>query len=143
MEELKKGGLIELRLREMMPRLSNEDLNETKLSIVVSDPSLPDNPIIYTNQAFYDLTEYSSDEVIGKNCRFLQGENTSKEGVESMTKAIREKRELTIKIYNYTKSGKGFWNLLFIAPVFEEGLKIKYFVGIQTKIREIEQVLTS
>ena len=134
MEELKKGGLIELRLREMMPRLSNEDLNETKESIVVSDPRLPDNPIIYANQAFYDLTEYTPDEVIGKNCRFLQGENSSREAVEMIAQALVEKREVTIKIYNYTKSGKGFWNLLFIGPVFEDGLKLKYFVGIQTKI---------
>lgn len=141
MEELKRGGLIELRLREMMPRLSNEDLNETKESIVVSDPRLPDNPIIYANQAFYDLTEYTPDEVIGKNCRFLQGENTSREAVEMIAQALVEKREVTIKIYNYTKSGKGFWNLLFIGPVFEDSLKLKYFVGIQTKIEGPKKIV--
>jgi PAS domain S-box-containing protein len=139
MEELKKGGLINLRLKQMLPRLSNEDSNETKLSIVVSDPSLPDNPIIYTNQAFCDLTEYSLDEIIGKNCRFLQGENTDKKTVEKIAEAVLEKREITIKIYNYTKSGKGFWNFLFIAPVFEDGLKLKYFVAIQKKTGEVER----
>lgn len=139
MNELKKGGLIQLRLREMMPRLGDQDLNQTKECIVVSDPSLPDNPLIYANQAFYDLTEYSSEEVIGKNCRFLQGEDTSREAVEEIANALLEKKEITIKIYNYTKSGKGFWNLLFMAPVFEEGLELKYFVGIQTKIGEMEK----
>lgn len=139
MEELKKGGLINLRLREMMPKLNDEDLNETNLSIVISDPNLPDNPIIYANQAFYDLSEYTSDEIIGKNCRFLQGENTDLETVENIAEAILEKREITIKLYNYTKSGKGFWNLLFIGPVFEDNLKLKYFIAIQTKIGETEK----
>lgn len=139
MEEIKKGGLIDLRLKEMVPRLSGQDLSKTTESIVVTDPNLTDNPIIYANQAFYDLTGYSPDEVIGKNCRFLQGENTNQETVEEISKAILEKRELTIKIYNYTKSGEGFWNLLFIGPVFDEELKLKYFLGVQTRIREAEE----
>lgn len=139
MEEIKKGGLIDLRLKEMVPRLSDQDLSKTTESIVVTDPNLTDNPIIYANQAFYDLTEYSPDEVIGKNCRFLQGENTNQETVEEISKAILEKRELTIKIYNYTKDGEGFWNLLFIGPVFDEELKLKYFLGVQTRIREAEE----
>lgn len=139
MKEIQKGDLIDLRLKEMMPRLGDKDLNKIKECIVVSDPNLPDNPIIYANQAFYDLTEYNSDETIGKNCRFLQGKNTDQKTVKEIREAILEKSELTIKIYNYTKSGQGFWNLLFIAPVFDESLNLKYFLGIQTKIEGTEK----
>jgi len=139
MIDFKKGSLIDLRLKQMMPRLGNEDLSKTKESIVVTDPNLPDNPIIYANQAFYDLTEYESDEVIGKNCRFLQGKNTDPETVKKMAEAILEKEELTIKIYNYTKSGNGFWNLLFIGPVFDNDHKLQYFLGVQAKLKSTEK----
>ena len=107
-------------------------LDGSKVGTIVTDPSQQDNPIIYTNRTFIEMTGYAQQEVIGKNCRFLQGPETDKEDIEKMRKAIAAKEPITLTLRNYRKDGSPFWNRLAIEPVQIEG-KL-YFIGTQTDI---------
>ena len=84
--------------------------------MTISDPSLPDNPLIYANNGFEELTGYSAEEVIGRNCRFLQGPDTDEKSTEIIREAIRNERACTVQILNYKKDGTPFWNRLSITP---------------------------
>lgn len=108
--------------------------------ITISDPSLPDNPLIYTNKGFSKITGYSTDEAINKNCRYLQEEDTDQEEVVLIRKAISEQKACETTLRNYKKDGSLFYNLLNITPFFQQE-QLKYFVGIQhdvTKQTELE-----
>lgn len=107
-------------------------LNGSRVATVVTDPQQEDNPIIYTNETFENLTGYSREEVIGKNCRFLQGKETDSKAVEQLRKAIAKKEKTTVTLRNFRKNGTPFWNRLNIEPVtVEEHL---YFIGTQTDV---------
>ena len=111
-------------------------VNSASDGVVVTDPNRADNPIIYTNPAFLRIAGYSVHEVIGFNCRFLQGADTDPQAIAQLREAIRERRELKIDILNYRKNGQPFWNELKIAPVFSDEGDLLYFVGIQTDITD-------
>lgn len=107
--------------------------------ILLSDPNQPDNPIIYSNPAFSKLTGYQPEEVIGCNCRFLQGPETDLEVVAQIREAIAQQQEIQATLLNYRKDGQPFWSELKIAPVRAETGKLLYFVGIQTDVTERKQ----
>ncbi|PAF17203.1 STAS domain-containing protein [Terribacillus saccharophilus] len=104
--------------------------------VVITDPSLPDNPIIYTNKAFEKVTGYKTKEIIGQNCRFLQGEKTSREEVARVQKAIKEEQSIIVELLNYRKDGKQFWNELSMYPIFVPSEDKLYFVGVQQDISQ-------
>lgn len=107
-------------------------LDGSKVGTIVTDPSQQDNPIIYTNRTFIEMTGYAQQEVIGRNCRFLQGPETDKNDIEKMRKAIAAEEAITLTLRNYRKDGSPFWNRLAIEPVrIEDKL---YFIGTQTDI---------
>lgn len=108
----------------------------TRMPMTVTDPRQPDNPIVFANGAFFDLTGYSNDEVMGRNCRFLQGPQTDPHTVEELRNAIREERAVAVDILNYKKDGKPFWNALFIGPIFDQHGKLLYFFASQMDITE-------
>ena len=109
--------------------------------------SLVDNdelPLSYVNQAFLDLTGYSRDEVVGRNCRFLQGDGTNEETIQQIRDAIKEERSIDTEILNYKKDGTPFWNRLRMSPVFSDDNELIAFLAIQsdvTHIREQERIL--
>lgn len=107
-------------------------IDGSKVGTIVTDPSQHDNPIIYTNKTFIEMTGYTREEVIGRNCRFLQGPDTAKEDIEKMKKAIANEEEVMLTLLNHRKDGSAFWNRLAIKPVRVEG-KL-YFIGTQTDI---------
>ncbi len=116
----------------------------TRMPMCLSDPHAPDNPLVFVNAAFCELTGYSEKEIIGRNCRFLQGERTGQEAVAAIGAAIRERRDISVELYNYRKNGTGFWNALFLSPVFDAHGSLLYFFGSQidiTKRREAEAML--
>nr|AML76589.1 putative LOV domain-containing protein [Akebia trifoliata] len=106
-------------------------LERIEKNFVITDPRLPDNPIIFASDSFLELTEYSREEILGRNCRFLQGPDTNQETVSKIRDAIREQKEITVQLINYTKSGKKFWNLFHLQPMRDQKGELQYFIGVQ------------
>lgn len=102
--------------------------------IVISDASLPDCPIIYANPAFVAMTGYPETEVIGRNCRFLQGAGTDPAAVRELREAIKDARQCQTLILNYRKDGTEFWNEVTVSPVYGASGEVTHFVGIQTDV---------
>nr|AML76626.1 putative LOV domain-containing protein [Ochna serrulata] len=106
-------------------------LERIEKNFVITDPRLPDNPIIFASDSFLELTEYTREEILGRNCRFLQGPETDQATVSKIRVAIREQREITVQLINYTKSGKKFWNLFHLQPMRDQKGELQYFIGVQ------------
>ncbi|KAJ7566378.1 hypothetical protein O6H91_02G099800 [Diphasiastrum complanatum] len=106
-------------------------LERIEKNFVITDPRLPDNPIIFASDSFLELTEYSREEIIGRNCRFLQGPDTDMETVKKIRDAIREQRDITVQLLNYTKTGKPFWNLFHLQAMRDQKGDLQYFIGVQ------------
>jgi len=104
------------------------------VAMVLSDPRLPDTPIVYVNDAFERTTGYARALVIGRNCRFLQGERTDPDHVAALREGIAEGREVTVDILNYRADGSTFRNRLLVAPVHDAGGRIRYFMSIQKEL---------
>nr|AML77216.1 putative LOV domain-containing protein [Syntrichia princeps] len=100
-------------------------------NFVITDPRLPDNPIIFASDEFLELTEYTREEILGRNCRFLQGPETDQNTVQQIRDAIKEKRDITVQLLNYTKSGKPFWNLFHLQAMHDQRGELQYFIGVQ------------
>ncbi|MCD5994048.1 PAS domain-containing protein [Pseudomonas sp. CDFA 602] len=116
----------------------------TRMPMIVTDPNSPDNPIIFANRAFLEMTGYSADDIIGSNCRFLQGPDTDRSVVQSIRTAIKDRTDISTEILNYRKDGSSFWNALFISPVFNDDGKLIYFFASQLDIsrrRDAEEAL--
>ncbi|MED6121020.1 Phototropin-2 [Stylosanthes scabra] len=86
---------------------------------------------IFASDSFLELTEYTREEILGRNCRFLQGPETDQATVQRIRDAIREQREITVQLINYTKSGKKFWNLFHLQPMRDQKGELQYFIGVQ------------
>jgi methyl-accepting chemotaxis protein PixJ len=108
--------------------------------IVISDPKLPDNPLIFCNPAFEKITGYSLRDVLGTNCRFLQGPQTDPAIVEQIRNAVSEERECQVVLKNYRQDGTSFWNELTISPVRDTNGKVINFIGVLVDITERKQV---
>lgn len=106
-------------------------LKRARMPMAISDPRQPDNPIVLANTAFYDLTGYTPDEVVGRNCRFLQGPDTDRAVVDQLRAAIAEEREIEVELLNYKKDGSPFWNTIFVSPVHSETGELLYFFASQ------------
>ncbi len=104
------------------------------VAAVVSNPRLPDNPIVECNPAFIALTGYSRDEIIGQNCRFLRGPDTEAALTEELRDGIRNKRPTMVEILNYKKDGTPFRNAVMVAPIFDADGHLEYFLGSQMEI---------
>lgn len=107
---------------------------EQEMSVVISDPNLPDNPMIYVSEEFERQTGYSAEEAVGQNCRFLQGEGTDPHAVEAIRQALKAQTVFTIDILNYRKDGSPFMNRLRIRPIFDESGRLMYFAGAQNPV---------
>lgn len=105
-----------------------------RLPVTLSAPSLPDNPIVFANDAFCALSGYGRDEVVGKNCRFMQGPETSRASVDQVRKAVMEHRVTTVEILNYRKDGSTFINALQIGPVYDAEGTLTHFFGSQIDV---------
>ena len=95
-------------------------LKRTRVPMVVTDPTQAGNPIVLANEAFLELTGYQGDDVLGRNCRSLQGAETDPRTVEKLRSAIAQRREITVEILNYRRDGRPFWNQLLISPVLDD-----------------------
>jgi len=115
-------------------RLRDRAMGAAAEGIVISDPNQPDNPLIYVNDGFERLTGYSREEVLGRNCRFLQGPGTDPTALQQIRECIRERRDCLVELLNYRKDGTPFWNRLSIAPLWDKAGKLTHFVGVQSDV---------
>lgn len=111
-------------------------LQTAQQNFVVTDPSLPDNPIVYASQGFLNLTGYSLDQILGRNCRFLQGPETDPKAVEHIRKAIEQGNDMSVCLLNYRVDGTTFWNQFFIAALRDASGTVTNFVGVQCKVSD-------
>jgi PAS domain S-box-containing protein len=111
-------------------------IKASHMPMVLADPKQQDNPIVFANDAFFALTGYSRDDVIGRNCRFLQGKDTDKAAVNRISKAIKSGQDISVDILNYKKNGEPFWNSLYISPVLDEAGNAQYYFASQLDITE-------
>ena len=109
-------------------------VTDSPIPSVISDPRLPDNPIVACNTAFCDLTGYPPEEVVGRNCRFLSGPGTEPWLTEEIRRGVREHRPVLVEILNYKRSGEPFRNAVLVAPIYDEQDALLYFLGSQLEI---------
>jgi PAS domain S-box-containing protein len=111
-------------------------LQTAQQNFVISDPLLPDNPIVYASQGFLNLTGYTLQEVLGRNCRFLQGPMTDPKAVTKIRAGIEKGEDTTVVLLNYRKDGSTFWNQFFIAALRDGDGNIVNYLGVQCKVSE-------
>lgn len=114
--------------------LPDDLISHSNVAAVVSDPRLPDNPIVACNAAFLALTGYDRDEIVGRNCRFLRGAGTEPAQTEELRRAVAERRPVMVELTNYRKDGSAFRNAVMIAPLFDDNDEVLYFLGSQMAI---------
>ena len=126
---------------------SNESLRmlfsaveSARSGVVITDARLQDNPIVYANPGFVQLTGYTVDEIVGRNCRFLQGKDQSQSEANVIRESLAAKKGCKVCLRNYKKDGSLFWNELIVSPVFSEAGELTHFVGIQNDITEVVQL---
>lgn len=139
-----EGGHVRLSEQSKAGDLFFAAIEMTRMPMIVTNPNQPDNPIVFANQAFFNTCGYDTNEVIGRNCRFMQGADTDPEAVLAIRRALANKTDISIEIKNYRKDGTAFWNALFISPIFDHEGKLLYFFGSQldvTRRREAESAL--
>ena len=108
----------------------------TRMPMVITDPRKPDNPIVFVNKAFQTLTGYDREEIIGRNCRFLQGPDTDRATVKTLREAIEAGQDIQVDLLNYRKDGSTFWNALFLSPVRNADGEIDFFFASQLDVTE-------
>src|SRR5215211_1881106 len=125
---------------EEMRRLLDRAVAASSNGIVITDPKAPDNPIVYVNPAFERITGYTASEVLGHNCRFLQGGHRDQPALDGLREALREERECRVVLRNYRKDGTPFWNELHVSPVHDEEGRLINFVGVQNDVTERRRI---
>ncbi|MBA3944761.1 MAG: PAS domain-containing protein [Herpetosiphonaceae bacterium] len=126
-------------LNEELLRVLEQGMHSTTEGITISDERQPDNPLIYANPAFYEMTGYSPEETIGYNCRFLQGPGTDREVVRTIKDALVAHERCVVEFMNYRKDGTPFWNRLAIVPIYDTAGVATHFVGIQADLTAIKE----
>jgi len=109
-------------------------LSGSQQNFAISDPTLPDNPIVYVSQGFLDLTGYTLDQVLGRNCRFLQGPGTDQSAVDVIRKGIKEGIDTSVCLLNYKADGTPFWNQFFVASLRDAENNVVNYVGVQCEV---------
>src|SRR4028119_588081 len=126
----------ERRRTEQELRLLYRAVAASSNGITISDSNLPDNPLIYVNRSFELMTGYSFEEVLGRNCRFLQSTDGNQPALLEVRAALREGRDCQVLLRNYRKDGTLFWNELRLSPVHDERGRVVNFVGVQNDVTE-------
>nr|AML76952.1 putative LOV domain-containing protein [Spinulum annotinum] len=137
-----KGGIAEQRCMSLAESASLGvvcsslmlSLTRIQQSFVLADPNLPDMPIVHASDMFLHLTGYSREEVVGRNCRFLQGPGTDSKSIQKIRESIKESKACSVRILNYRKDKQPFWNFLYVAPVRSADGKVAYYVGVQLDV---------
>ena len=108
--------------------------DEREMSVVFSDPAKPQNPMIFVSEEFERQTGYTAEEVIGRNCRLLQGPGTDPDAIAAISHALRAETRFSIDILNYRKDGTPFLNRLRIRPIYDQNGALLFFAGAQNPV---------
>src|SRR6185436_16832710 len=141
-QKLRTGIIRDINERkraEEVLRLNRRVLEASAFPILIADAQAPDMPLLYVNPAFERTTGYSAAEVLGQNCRFLQGADRDQPGLAELREAMREGRDCTVLLRNYRKDGSLFWNELTVSPVRDAAGQITHFVGFENDVTEKKQ----
>jgi len=111
-------------------------MRATRMAMLITDPRKDDNPIVYCNDAFLKLTGYERSEVVGRNCRFLQGPKTDPAAVDEIRQAVEDRVDISVDLLNYRKDGTSFWNALYISPVIDEDGELQFFFASQLDVTD-------
>ena len=117
--------------------LFEQAMAQTRMAVCLTDPRLKDDPIVFCNKAFEKLTGYRQEEIVGRNCRFLQGAKTDQTQVAKIRDAVRAEQVMVVELLNYRKDGSTFWNALHLGPIYDEDGKLRYFFGSQWDVTDI------
>lgn len=121
-------------MQESDQSLRDRAMLATRVAFTITDPRQPNNPLVWINPAFTETTGYEFDDIVGRNCRFLQGERTDPQVVAEIRESIQLERPLTTTLLNYRKDGTTFWNEVSISPVRDSGGTVTHFVGVQADV---------
>jgi PAS domain-containing protein len=116
-------------------------IRSAQRAFCITDPYLPDNPIVFASQGFLDLTKYSIDQVLNRNCRFLQGPQTDLKQVAALADGIRQGVDTSVPILNYKADGTKFWNQVYVAALRDSNNVIVNYVGVQCEVSNLLQLL--
>ena len=123
----------------VIPYVLTQILDACVNGVTLSDPDLPDSPLVYVNRVFEEMSGYSQDEMIGRNCRFLQGEDHDQPALETLREAIRPHQACTVTLRNYRKNGELFLNKLSIRPLVDSENRVIYYLGIQYDLSRLPE----
>ncbi|GAD52388.1 sensory transduction histidine kinase [Halarchaeum acidiphilum MH1-52-1] len=116
--------------------LKERAMDEAPVGITMTDPTRPDNPLVYVNDAFERITGYEREGILGRNCRFLQGPETATERVDVLRRAVETGESAVVELRNYRADGEVFWNEVKVAPIRDDAGDVRYFVGFQRDVTE-------
>jgi len=117
-----------------------EAINAMNAGVLITDPCKEDNPIVFCNQGFRELTGYEENEILGRNCRFLQGDDRDQQEIEKIRSILDSNTKGQVRLRNYRKDGTQFWNDLSLAPIKDEDGNVHHFVGIQRDVTELVEI---
>ena len=120
----------------IIPQILTQILDGSVNGITLSDPDQDDNPIVYANKAFELISGYSNEETVGRNCRFLQGQEKDQEELQQVRDAIKNAKPVEVTLKNFRKNGELFYNRLSITPLFDNEGHLIYFLGVQYDVTE-------
>jgi PAS domain S-box-containing protein len=120
----------------VIPHVLTQILDSCVNGVTLSDPDLEDSPIVYANKAFEKMCGYSQEEIVGRNCRFLQGTDRDQPELDRLREAIRKGEPVEVTLRNYRRNGEMFHNRLVVKPLVDDKGHVVYFLGVQYDITE-------
>lgn len=120
----------------VIPHVLTQILDTCVNGVTLTDPDLEDSPIVYANKAFEDICGYPQEEIVGRNCRFLQGNDRNQPELDKLRVAIKKGEPIEITLRNYKKNGELFYNRLNVKPLLDDKGRVVYFLGVQYDITD-------
>jgi PAS domain S-box-containing protein len=117
--------------------LFEQAMAQTRMAVCLCDPKQPDMPIVFANRAFREVTGYEEHEIVGRNCRFLQGPGTDQRELDKIRRALKTEDVVLVELLNYRKDGSTFWNALHLGPIYKPDGELMYFFGSQWDVSEV------